>query len=72
LFNAAAQTDTTKLIFAFIANLRTRQKTVKPTWVVNAPSDHHPQKGLHAHGFGNLPGVHKGVSAVKSVPRICE
>jgi len=72
LFNAAGQTHTTKQIFAFIANLRTLQKTAKPIWVVNAPSDHHLQKGLHVHGFGKLPGVHKGVSAVEWFSRICE
>jgi len=38
LFNATGQTDMTKLIFPFIANLCTRQKTAKPTWAVTAPS----------------------------------
>jgi hypothetical protein len=45
LFHAAGQTDMTKLIFAFIAILRTRQKTANPTMALTALSDHYPQMG---------------------------
>jgi len=73
LLHEARQTDMAKLMFAFIAKmLRTRQKTAKPTWAVTAPSDRYPQTGPHVYGFGNLPGVHKGVSVVETVSIICE